>query len=546
MSTAERLLGSPLLLRVAAEAHGLAHAARAGLVRAESPRRTLGVVNSVRRYGAFGGAVAIAAVRHGDRPALVDELGTLTFRELDRRSNALANELRERGLGAGDGIGVLCRNHRGFLDITFAGAKLGAKLLYLNTDFAGPQLREVCEREGIELLVHDEEFATVVAGAPAALGHLVAWSDAPVGEAALEALIARGDPAPPPSASGHAKVVLLTSGTTGTPKGAPRPDPKSLAPIGALLSKAPFRREGCTYIAAPFFHALGFAQAVLAVALGSTIVVRRRFKPGDVLEAVERHRCDGLIVVPVMLARLVSCAEQGEFRGDTSSLRIVFVAGSQLDANLAERALDTFGETIHNLYGSTEVAYATIATPADLKAAPGCAGRPPFATTVRLYDAAGQAVSGVGVSGRIFVGNTFQFEGYTGGGNKEVIDGLMSSGDVGHFDAAGRLFVDGRDDEMIVSGGENLFPGEVEELLARHEAIEEAAVIGVDDEQFGKRLAAFVALRPAAELTEDQVKDFVRENLARFKVPRDVTFVQALPRNPTGKVLKRELAQRGS
>jgi fatty-acyl-CoA synthase len=162
---------------------------------------------------------------------------------------------------------------------------------------------------------------------------------------------------------------------------------------------------------------------------------------------------------------------------------------------------------------------------------------------VRLYDFDGRPVEGAGNPGRIFVGNSFQFDGYTGGGTKEVIDGLMSTGDVGHFDEAGRLFIDGRDDDMIVSGGENLFPGEVEELLITHVGIEEAAVIGVDDQEFGKRLAAYVVLRPGASLSEDGVREFVREHLARFKVPRDVFFLDELPRNPSGKVLKRQLRE---
>jgi fatty-acyl-CoA synthase len=134
------------------------------------------------------------------------------------------------------------------------------------------------------------------------------------------------------------------------------------------------------------------------------------------------------------------------------------------------------------------------------------------------------------------------FEGYTGGGGKEIIGGLMSTGDVGHFDAGGRLFVDGRDDEMIVSGGENVFPREVEDLLADHDEIEEAAVIGVQDDEFGQRLRAFVVPRNGAELSEETVKGYVKDNLARYKVPREVVFLPELPRNATGKVLKRELA----
>ncbi|MBA2348155.1 MAG: acyl-CoA synthetase [Solirubrobacterales bacterium] len=530
-------------LRAAAEAQGLAYVLRSGLVGPVTPNGGLRLARGLKDYGSIGAAPVIAAVRHGSRTGLVDDLGRLSFAELDARSDALAHALAGRGLKAGDGIGVLCRNHRGFLDITFAGAKLGAKLLFLNTDFSGPQLREVCGREGIELLVHDEEFAAVAEGVDTPLGHLRAWTEEP-GEETLEALIAGGQGGRVPAPESHAKIIILTSGTTGTPKGAQRSEPSSLTPFGALLSKAPFRAREATYVAPPLFHGLGLAHAMLAVALGSTIVVSRRFKAPDVLAAVERERCTAIIAVPVMLSRLVSAAEASH--PDLSLLRIVFVAGSQLDASLATRSLDALGETIYNLYGSTEVAYATIATPEDLRAAPGCAGRPPMATTVRLYDDEGVEVKAAGKTGRIFVGNSFPFEGYTDGRTKAVIDGLMSSGDVGHFDQAGRLFIDGRDDDMIVSGGENLYPGEVEDLLSGHPEIEECAVLGVDDADWGKRLAAFVVRRDGAELDEQQIKDYVRDNLARFKSPRDVTFMDELPRNPTGKVLKRELLKHGA
>jgi acyl-CoA synthetase (AMP-forming)/AMP-acid ligase II len=202
--------------------------------------------------------------------------------------------------------------------------------------------------------------------------------------------------------------------------------------------------------------------------------------------------------------------------------------------------MDVFGEVLYNLYGSTEVAWATIATPEDLRAAPGTAGRPPLGTIVKLLDERGREVP-QGEGGRIFVGNGMVFDGYTSGGGKEVIGGLMSTGDVGHLDAGGRLFVDGRDDEMIVSGGENVFPREVEDLLADHPAVEDVAVVGVPDAEFGQRLKAFVVRREGAELTEAEVKQHVKENLARFKVPREVVFVAELPRNATGKVLRHEL-----
>jgi fatty-acyl-CoA synthase len=518
---------------------------RAGMIGGGSPRVTLQGLGYLNSLGQLGAAAPTAALRYGDRPGLIDELGSLTFRELNRRSDAIACVLRDRGLGEEDCIGILCRNHRGFLDITFAAAKLGARALYLNTDFGGPQLRDACAREGVTLLVHDAEYTPLVGDVQVPRGRLLAWTDGDGGEVeTLEDLIALGagrTPAPP---SRHTRVVLLTSGTTGTPKGAPRSSSRSIAPVGALLSKVPYRAAESTYVAPPMFHGVGYTQMILSVSLGCTIITERRFNPERVLEAITRERPTALVVVPVMLRRIVALLEEPDGgRFDISSLRLVFVSGSQLEAELVRRAQATIGDKLYNFYGTTEVAYATFATPEDLRAAPGCAGRVPFGAVVRLYDQGGRPVQGPDRVGRIFVGNSFQFEGYTGGGGKQVIDGLMSTGDVGHFDAAGRLFVDGRDDDMIVSGGENLFPGEVEELLVTHPGIEEAAVIGVEDREFGQRLAAFVVRRPGTELTEAEVREFVRDNLARFKVPRDVVFLDELPRNPSGKVLKRELRE---
>jgi fatty-acyl-CoA synthase len=536
-----------LATRGAVETHAVAHAFRAGALGVDSPRRTRQVLKALDHYGPLGATIPIAAIRHGDRAGLIDELGCLTFGELNWRSDALACALRARGIREGDGIGILCRNHRGFLDIAFAAAKVGARSLFLNTDFAGPQLREVCSREGVALLAHDEEYEELV-GETEVGRRLVGWvedrgdgSAGASGGETIEGLINEYEGKTPPLPSQRPGVVLLTSGTTGTPKGAPRHAGRSLAPLGAMLSKVPFRSGEATHVAAPMFHALGLAQMVITLGVGSTVVARRRFKAEHALATVERQRCTGLTVVPIMLLRIVDLIESEPSRFDTSSLRIVLVAGSQLEAALARRALAALGDKIYNFYGSTEVAWATIATPEDLRAAPGCAGRPPFGTTVRLYDSDVRPLEGPDKTGRIFVGNGFQFEGYTGGGGKEVIDGLMSTGDVGHFDAGGRLFIDGRDDDMIVSGGENLFPNEVEELLATHAAVQEASVIGVDDSEWGQRLAAYIVVRPGHTLSEDDVKEFVKVNLARYKVPRDVRFLDELPRTPTGKVLKRDL-----
>ena len=348
-------------------------------------------------------------------------------------------------------------------------------------------------------------------------------------------------PLTPPSEPGRA--VILTSGTTGSPKGANRANPSSMNPAAALLSAIPLHARQRTMIAAPLVHSWGFAHMALGTALSSTLVLRRRFDPLDTLHAIADHQATALIVVPVMLQRILEPRPEAVGSVDTSSLKVIAASGSALTGPLAERVMDAFGDTLYNLYGSTEVAWASIASPEDLRSAPGTAGRPPRGTAIEILDRDLRARPDR-ADGRIFVGSEMLFEGYTGGGDKDRTRGLMSTGDVGHLDAEGRLFVDGRDDDMIVSGGENVFPGEVEDLLAAVPGVSEAAVIGVADDEFEQRLHAYVVLDPGATLTEDDLKAEVRSHLARYKVPREITFVAELPRNATGKVLKRELAAR--
>ncbi|MFI1914919.1 acyl-CoA synthetase [Nocardia sp. NPDC020380] len=515
--------------------------AGAGLARLESPTNLLAAATAMLRYGTLAAGLRLSSARYPDRTALIDELGELTFAELEDRSNRLANAWRERGLKPREGVAILARNHRGLLDATFAAAKCGARIILLNTDFAGPQIRDVATREGTDLLVYDDEYAHMLDEVTPRRGSYRAWTEEPRDDS-LEALIAAGSPEPPPAPGAEPKIILLTSGTTGTPKGAPRGEPKSFAALGGLLSKVPFRTNDVVECCAPMFHTLGFAMAVLALGFGSTLVVRRRFDPQTAIDSAAEHHATTMIVVPVMLNRMMDLGGQAFTGKDLSALRIIFVAGSQLGAQLCREVTAAFGPVVYNLYGSTEVAYATIATPEDLAVEPGCVGRPVLGARVEIIDEQGQPVP-AGVTGRIFVGNIIQFEGYTGGGHKEIVRGLMSSGDVGHFDSAGRLFIDGRDDDMIVSGGENVFPVEVEELLYTHPAVREAAVIGVDDEQYGARLKAFVVVHDGATFTEVEVKEYVKSNLARYKVPREVVFLTELPRNPTGKVLKRRLLE---
>jgi acyl-CoA synthetase (AMP-forming)/AMP-acid ligase II len=514
----------------------------AGVIRPIRPDRLWAVARTLQRWGRSPAAGAISlAARYPDDAMIVDELGTLSYSEVNVRTNALAHSLADAGVVEGDGVGIMCRNHRGFIESTIAVSKLGADALYLNTAFAGPQLAEVAQREMPRALIYDEEFGGLLEDAGKRRKRFVAWHDSDTcADPTLDELIRAGDASDvvPPGREG--RVTILTSGTTGTPKGASRGNPQSLDPVVSLLSKIPLKTREVSHIAAPLFHSWGLAHFSLGLILGTTFVLRRKFDPEACLATVARYRCDSLAVVPVMMQRILELPEETRAKYDVSSLKLVAASGSALPGDLATEWMDAFGDTLYNLYGSTEVAWASIATPEDMRAAPGTAGRPPRGTLVKLLDEDGEEVR-EGQPGRIFVTNEMLFEGYTGGGSKEVVGAFMSTGDVGRFDADGRLFVEGRDDEMIVSGGENVFPKEVEDTLARHDAVFEAAAIGVDDADFGQRLRAFVVLEQGRDASVDELKSHVKQNLARYKVPREIWFLEELPRNATGKVLKREL-----
>jgi acyl-CoA synthetase (AMP-forming)/AMP-acid ligase II len=525
--------------------HAAATFARTGMFRPQRPDRTLRAVLALQKWGpTLAAGYEVGAARYPSATAIVDELGTLTFAEVNSRGNSLANALAARGVKEGDGIAILCRNHRGFVDASLACSKLGAAALYLNTAFAEPQVAAVMEQERPAAVIYDQDLGAAVMHVTGDRPAFVGWREAgtPAAHPSLEDLIAAAGDDPPRPPSAPARAVILTSGTTGTPKGANRA-PHSLEPAAQYLSRIPLRAREPLVIAAPLFHSWGFAHLAIGTMICSTLVLRRRFDPEAMLSLVSQRDATGLIVIPVMLQRTLELSDRVIAGYDTSSLRAIVASGSALPGPLAQRVMDALGDKLYNLYGSTEVAWATIAGPEDLRAAPGTAGRPPRGTIVKILDRDGNELPAGSVGG-IFVGSELLFDGYTSGDDKRRVGALMSTGDVGHFDSDGRLFVDGRDDEMIISGGENVFPVEVEELLAHVPGIREVAVVGVPDDEFGQRLRAFVVPVDGANLTEQQLQDHVRSNLARYKVPREVVFVEQLPRNATGKILKRELQAR--
>ncbi|MFC4126342.1 AMP-binding protein [Nocardia rhizosphaerae] len=516
---------------------------RAGLIDLRRPDLVLRTARTMRALGPIAGGIRATARRTPDRVALVDGARRVTYRELDRRTDAIAARWHAEGLRARDTIGVLAPDGLMLVETMAAAAKLGSRLVLLNTGFGAAQLRDVLLREQVGALVLDPATSPPTDTLPTAITLLDPSPSPDVDRLGIRSRTRRRSETACPATSLPAPAeqggfVLLTGGTTGTPKGAPRRVESPLA--GAqFVDRVPLRREQTVLLCAPLFHGTALSQFVLALNLGSTVVLHGKFDAARALAQLAEHRADMIVLVPTMLRRILDLGPAVLADADTSALRIVFTAGAALPSALGTRAIEVFGPVLYNFYGCTETGTATVATPADWLAAPGTVGKPPVGITVALYDG-DDLVTEPGRVGTVHVGNAIAFHGYSGGGSKQLRGGLMSTGDLGHFDTAGRLFVDGRDDDMIVSGGENVFPGEVEDLLYRHPAITEAAVIGVPDDEFGQRLAAFVV--GADHLDAAAVQDYVKAHLARFKSPREVVFVDELPRTPTGKIDRRGLA----
>nr|WP_155908965.1 MULTISPECIES: acyl-CoA ligase FadD12 [unclassified Mycolicibacterium] len=517
---------------------------RAGVIAPLRPDKYVRIAGAMARENmSVTSGFASSAQRCGNRPGLIDELGVLTFGELDQRGDALAAALQT--LPSAKVIGIMARNHRGFVDSLIAANRIGADVLLLNTSFAGPAMAEVINRENVDVVIYDEEFTATVDRAlegRSGTTRIVAWTDTEDHPLTVESLIIDHMGVQPRRTGEKSRVILLTSGTTGTPKGA-KHSGGGMDALKAILDRTPWHTEETTVVVAPMFHAWGFSQLVFAASMACTVVTRRKFDPQATLALVDKYQATGLCVVPVMFDRIMELPDHIRNRYSGRSLRFAAASGSRMRPDVVTSFMDQFGDVIYNNYNATEAGMIATATPADLRAAPDTAGRPAEGTEIKILDADSKELP-TGEVGTIYVRNSTQFDGYTSGATKDFHQDYMSSGDVGYLDVAGRLFVVGRDDEMIVSGGENVYPIEVEKTLSTHPEVAEATVLGVDDEQYGQRLVAFVVLTDTADpaaVTEETLKQHVRENLANYKVPRSITVLSELPRNSTGKIDRREL-----
>jgi acyl-CoA synthetase (AMP-forming)/AMP-acid ligase II len=505
---------------------------RARLLSPPDPGALFRLIREVGRGGTNPFTLlAVTATRWPDRAAVIDDDGVISYREVQSRTESLAHELYGHGVEPGQAVGILCRNGRSFVEAVFAVALVGADVVLVNTDFRTDALAAALSAHQIIAVVCDREFAGRVRAADESV--LV------VDPATVETH--QRDRRPKVAPSG--RIILLTSGTTGKPKGVPRTPRIGSTVVGVgvtILDRTKLRVGSRISVAVPMFHGLGLGMVMLTIGLGGTILTHRRFDAEAVLAQASLYRADAFTAVPVMLARILDLPHAMRARNPVPSLRVVICSGDRLDPGVARRFMDVYGDILYNGYGSTEVGIGSLATPADLRDAPETVGRPVVGCPVRIFDENNTPV-GPHVTGRVFVGGDLTSEGYIGGGAKAVVDNMTSTGDMGYLDESGRLFIVGREDDMIVSGGENVYPRAVENALAEHPDIAESAVVGVPDQRFGHRLAAFIVPRPDSNVDESAVREYLHDKVSRFEQPRDIRIVSSIPRNPAGKVLRNEL-----
>lgn len=480
----------------------------------------------------------------GSKPALIDVHGTVTWKELDQRANRAAHFLWAQGIRPGDKVGLLLRNGREIAELILAAQKLGVIAAPFNTWAKPKELQVTIEGAEPAVLVYDTRHSDQVRGV--AHDHIPllhvgdGGSALPRSTGYEEAL--EHQPATPPApftrARGTPKVIIHTSGTTGKPKGAARDT--AAAGIGALtniLRVVPYHRDDVVFCPTPMFHSFGLATFVFSTAIGATLLTPDRFDAEDSLDWMERHRATAASFVPVMLRRIVSLPEEVKRRYDVSSIRIILASGSVLSEDVRRGAIELFGHVLYDLYGSTEIGWVAIATPDDMKNRPKTVGKPVPGIELAVLGADGRRLP-PGHTGELYIKSEVLFEGYTSGEAKDVREGYMTIGDLGRIDDDGYVYVESRADDMVVVGGENVYPVEIERTIEDMPDVSEVAVVGVEDEEYGHVLAAFVV----GTVSEDDVIAACKKELASYKVPRRVQVMDELPRNATGKVLKRKLA----
>ncbi len=492
------------------------------------------------------------AANSPEKPAILWRDRRLTFAELDDRMNRAAVGLKRRGFRRNTSVVIMMRNRPEFLEVQSGASRLGAAAVSVSWRSTPAELVYLANHCGARALVFEADLWHIVEQAKkdmpniAARDFIAVGGDVPgcsryeqdfIAEPRVELTVEKG-------VEDEAAVVIYTSGTTGKPKGAVRKFPKeAMHAAMQFIAETPMRVDDVHLVTCPLYHSTAFGFLAMSAILGATGVIMDEFKPESFLEHIDRFGVTTTAVVPTMLHRVLQLGPDVIRRYDTRSLRAIFSGGAPLPGPLAIDVMDQFGDVLYNFYGATETGLVTLAKPQDLRAAPGTIGKVVPGNEIRLLDDAGREMP-QGEVGELYARNKMLVAGYhndAAATNASMKDGFFSVGDLARRDRDGRFFIEGRKRDMIISGGVNVYPAEVEAVLEAHPDVSECAVVGIEDPEWGERVRAFVVRKPGTSVDDAGLKLWCRERLAGPKVPRDFVFLDGLPRNPTGKVLKREL-----
>jgi acyl-CoA synthetase (AMP-forming)/AMP-acid ligase II len=491
----------------------------------------------------------LSARRHPDKPAfLFPDGGALSFAELNSRVNRLVSALRGADVGHGDRIAVFALDSHRHMEVVLACAKTGAVFVPLNYRLTRPEVDVLLSRSEPVALFSDTRYAGLLDGVadahPSLRLHLSL-------DAEFESFLATGADVEPPVVCTDADTFALafTSGTTGLPKGVVQSQRMHKNMVQICSVEYLMREDDVRYCAAPTFHVSGVSGLLAGIARGFTSLLLPQFDAATVHRFMAEDRVSAVFLVPTMISSILQL--DGVDSYDYERLQLITYGAAPISPTLLRRAIDTFTCEFLQAFGAgTEAGLQSTLTPADHRRALAgredllrSAGRPSFGVAMRIVDEDMNDLP-PGAIGEVATRSDMVMDGYLGMPEdtaRAFRDGWFRAGDMGYLDEEGFLYLHGRSKDMIIRGGENIYPFEIESVLAEHPAVQQAAVVGVPDEHWGEAVRAFVTARTGQAVTPEELTAHCTGRLARYKVPREFVVVDAMPTNASGKILKREL-----
>jgi acyl-CoA synthetase (AMP-forming)/AMP-acid ligase II len=500
--------------------------------------------------------LAMHAAQAPDKPAVITDTGrTATYAQLNRRVNRAASVLQSMGMQRGDRCVQVQYNGLEPIELSHALRKLQCVATPMNYRLRGAEIAYLLNDSGAKVIVAGPEFLDHVDEARPQVENaeqrrwvaVVGDAEPPAGWESYETLLAGGVEREPDSPSGiTGPTMIYTAGTTGNPKGAYRPSGVEPTVIFQWVQTFGLGNDDVHLLAGPGYHSAPAAFASLQQILGATLVTMRRFDAEQALRLIAEHRVSTTFMAPILVKRVVDLPDAVKQRHDVSSMRVLIVAAAPFPGEVKRRAAEMFGDSVWEFYGATETGIVTVIGPDDLLRKPQSCGRPMPGVEVRLTDDEGNEV-GVNQPGELWsrsVGTFGEYLNKPEATQRNFRDGFFTVGDVAYRDEEGFIYICDRKVDMIISGGVNIYPAEIEAVLHTNPVVEDCAVIGVPDPEWGEAIKAVVKLREGAQATEEEIVAFLMERLADYKRPRSVDFVEDFPRDAAGKLLKRLIRDR--